>query len=71
VREVLDTGAKSTDVAIRYPVDRRTVHRWLVRYATAPSARFAIKLQAGSLSQQIAPEIEALIVSLRKVWCEK
>ena len=33
VREALD-GAKITDVAIRYGVDRRTVHRWLVRYAT-------------------------------------
>ncbi|MBW3591866.1 MAG: helix-turn-helix domain-containing protein, partial [Actinobacteria bacterium] len=33
VREVLDTGASVTDVATRYGVDRRTVHRWLVRYA--------------------------------------
>ena len=33
VREVLDSGAKITDVAVRYGVDRRTVHRWLVRYA--------------------------------------
>ena len=33
VGEVLD-GAKVTDVATRYGVDRRTVHRWLVRYAT-------------------------------------
>jgi transposase len=31
VREVLD-GAKVTDVATRYGVDRRTVHRWLFRY---------------------------------------
>ena len=31
VREVLDSGAKITDVATRYGVDRRTVHRWLVR----------------------------------------
>jgi transposase len=33
VREVLE-GAKVTDVATRYRVDRRTVHRWLVRYAS-------------------------------------
>ena len=33
VREVLD-GARITEVATRYGVDRRTVHRWLVRYAT-------------------------------------
>ncbi len=31
-REALD-GAKITDVATRYGVDRRTIHRWLVRYA--------------------------------------
>lgn len=33
VHEVLDTGSSVTDVATRYGVDRRTVHRWLVRYA--------------------------------------
>jgi transposase-like protein len=33
VREVLDTTATVTDVATRYGVDRRTLHRWLVRYA--------------------------------------
>ena len=32
VREVLEAGAKITDVAIRYGVDRRNVHRWLVRW---------------------------------------
>ena len=33
VREVLDTGATVSDVAARHGVDRRTLHRWLVRYA--------------------------------------
>ena len=33
VREVLD-GASVKDIATRYGVDRRTLHRWLVRYAT-------------------------------------
>jgi transposase-like protein len=33
VREALDSGATITDIARRYGVDRRTVHRWLVRYA--------------------------------------
>ena len=33
VREVRDTGASVTDVATRHGVDRRTLHRWLVRYA--------------------------------------
>ena len=32
VREALD-GAKINDVAMRYGVDRRMVHRWLLRYA--------------------------------------
>ena len=35
VREVLDSGARITDVAARYGVDRRTIHRWLLRYASA------------------------------------
>ena len=33
VREALE-GSKITDVATRYGVDRRTIHRWLNRYAT-------------------------------------
>ena len=33
VREVLDAGATVTDVAARHGVDRRTLHRWLIRYA--------------------------------------
>ena len=33
VREVLDTGATITQVATQYGVDRRTLHRWLTRYA--------------------------------------
>jgi transposase-like protein len=32
VREVLD-GATVTDTATRFGVDRRTLHRWLLRYA--------------------------------------
>jgi hypothetical protein len=37
VREVLDTGATVTDVAARHGVDRRTLHRWHVRWGTAES----------------------------------
>jgi transposase-like protein len=33
VKEALDTGATITDVARRHGVDRRTVHRWLLRYS--------------------------------------
>jgi transposase-like protein len=40
VREVLD-GAKVRDTAIRYGVDRRTLHRWLLRYATEGLAALA------------------------------
>ncbi len=40
VREVLD-GATVTDVATRYGVDRRTLHRWLVRYGASVRWRIA------------------------------
>ena len=33
VREVLDTGCSVSEVAVRYGIDRRTLHRWLRRYA--------------------------------------
>jgi transposase-like protein len=33
VREVLDSGASITDATTRYGVDRRTLHRWLLRDA--------------------------------------
>ncbi len=41
VREVLDSGADVIDVVIRFGVDRRTVHRWLVRYANHGMASLA------------------------------
>jgi transposase-like protein len=43
VREVLDTGATVSDVASRYGVDRRTLHRWLVRYANGGIGALAEK----------------------------
>jgi hypothetical protein len=67
VREVLDSGAKIADVATRYGVDRRTVHRWLVRYATQGLGALADKSpKPDRCPHQIAPEIEAQIVSLRQ-----
>src|ERR1700722_1642424 len=33
VREALDSGATIVQVAAQYGVDRRTLHRWLTRYA--------------------------------------
>jgi transposase InsO family protein len=66
VREVLD-GAKVTDVATRYGVDRRTVHRWLVRYANEGLGALADRSsRPDRCPHQIAPEIEARIVALRR-----
>ena len=42
VREVLD-GATVKDVATRYGIDRRTLHRWLVGYANEGLAALADK----------------------------
>ena len=67
VREVLD-GATVKDVAIRYRVDRRTLHRWLVRYATEGLAALADKSsKPDRCPHQSAPEVEARIVELRRV----
>lgn len=66
VREVLD-GAKVTNVATRYGVDRRTVHRWLVRYANEGLGALADRSsRPDRCPHQIAPEIEARIVALRR-----
>src|SRR5438552_11202383 len=65
VREALD-GAKITDVATRYGVDRRTVHRWLLRYANEGLGALADRTsRPDRCPHQIAPEIEARIVALR------
>jgi transposase InsO family protein len=66
VREVLD-GATVKDTAIRYGVDRRTLHRWLVRYASDGLAALADKSsKPDRCPHQMAPEIEARIVELRR-----
>jgi transposase InsO family protein len=66
VREVLD-GAKVTDVATRYGVDRRTVHRWVVRYATEGLGALSDRSsRPDRCPHQIAPELEARIVALRR-----
>jgi transposase InsO family protein len=66
VREALD-GAEITDVATRYGVDRRTVHRWLVRYANEGLGALADRSsRPDRCPHQIAPEIEARIVALRR-----
>ena len=67
VREVLDTGAKIGDVATRYGVDRRTMHRWLTRYAAEGLGALADRShRPDTCPHQIAPELEARIVSMRR-----
>jgi transposase-like protein len=58
VREVLD-GATVKDTAIRYGVERRTLHRWLLRYANEGLAALADKSsRPDRCPHQMAPEIE-------------
>jgi transposase InsO family protein len=67
VREALDTGATITDVAHRYGVDRRTVHRWLLRYAAGGLGALADRSsKPDRCPHQISPEVEALVVTLRR-----
>ena len=66
VREVLD-GATVTDTATRYGVDRRTLHRWLVRYANEGLVALADKSsKPDRCPHQMAPEIEVRIVEMRR-----
>jgi transposase InsO family protein len=65
VREVLD-GATVTDTATRYGVDRRTLHRWLVRYASEGLGALADKSsKPDRCPHQMAPEVEARVVEMR------
>jgi transposase InsO family protein len=66
VREVLD-GAKVTGVATRYGVDRRTVHRWLVRYANEGLGALANRSsRPDRCPHQTPPQVEARIIALRR-----
>ncbi|MCA1704099.1 MAG: IS481 family transposase [Actinobacteria bacterium] len=67
VREVLDSAATVTDVAARYGVSRKTVHRWLVRYANEGMGALANRTsRPDRCPHQITAEIEASIVAMRK-----
>jgi transposase-like protein len=67
VREALDTGATIIDVARRYGVDRRTVHRWLVRYATGGLGALADRSsKPDRCPHQIPAKVEARILALRR-----
>jgi transposase InsO family protein len=66
VREVLDTGATVTDVAARHGIDRRTLHRWLVRYASEGIGALAEKSsKPDTCPHQLSPVIEARIMAMR------
>ena len=67
VREVLDTGATITDVALRYGVNRRTLHRWLIRYAAGGLGALADRSsRPDRCPHQVDAAIEARIVALRR-----
>lgn len=67
VREVLDTQASITDVARRYGVDRRTLHRRLLRYANGGLAALGDKSsRPDRCPDQIDAAIEARIIFMRK-----
>jgi transposase len=67
VLEVLNEGAAVTDVARRYGVARQTVHVWLRSYA-ADGLRGLADRSSRPLScpHQMAPEVEARIVEMRR-----
>jgi transposase InsO family protein len=67
VLEVLESGVKMIDVAKRFGVDRKTVYRWLIRYANEGLESLenrACKPQ--HCPHQIPAEIEVRIIELRR-----
>jgi transposase InsO family protein len=67
VREVLDTGATITQIATQYGVDRRTLHRWLTRYANGGLEALADRSsRPDSSPNQTDPKIEARLVMMRR-----
>ena len=68
VREVLDSGATITEVAKHYGVDRRTLHRWLTRYATGGlEALVTQSTRPDTCPHQMDPVIEARLVERRRM----
>ena len=60
------SGVSVTQVALRYGVTRRTVHRWLRRYGSLGLAGLAdTTSRPASCPHQMPPEIEARIITLR------
>jgi transposase InsO family protein len=66
VFEVLD-GASVTDVARRYGVSRQSVHAWLRRYANDGFSALVDKpSKPDHCPHQMAPEVEARVVTMRR-----
>ena len=67
VLEVLNDGATVTDVARRFGVSRQTVHEWLRKYAADGLGGLADRSSKPlSCPHQMAPELEARIVEMRR-----
>ena len=67
VLEVLNQAASVTDVARRNGVSRQTVHAWLGKYASRGLAGLADgSAKPLSCPHQMTPEIEALVVTIRR-----
>jgi len=67
VVEVINDGASVTDVARRQGVARQTVHEWLRRYAADGLGGLADHSSKPlSCPHQMAPELEARIVEMRR-----
>lgn len=66
VLEVLE-GAKITDVALLYGVSRKTVHKWLRRYASDGLRGLADKSSKPErCPHQMSPQVEARVVEMRR-----
>ncbi|HWD96716.1 MAG TPA: helix-turn-helix domain-containing protein [Acidimicrobiales bacterium] len=67
VREVISSGDPITVVAARYGVDRRTLHRWLTKYANGGLEALATRSnKPDTCPHQMDPVIEARLVVLRR-----
>lgn len=64
VREVLGTGASVTDVATRYGVDRRTLHRWLIRYANEGLAATKCRKNPARATARSVPDACLIVAPL-------
>lgn len=63
----VESGAKVTDIALRYGVDRRTVQRWISRYASEGLGALANRTsKPHRCPHQMAKKVEDRIVELRK-----